>query len=369
MRDLAPELALVIPTLNERDNVQPLLDKLNAALQDIHWEAIFVDDNSRDGTAELIREVSGRIPHVRVLQRVGRRGLTSACIEGIMATAAKYVAIMDADLQHDETLLPRMLDVLRSRQYDLVIASRNTGDGSMGNFSTVRVRLSHAGKWLSQTVAGAKLSDPMSGFFMADTEFVREAVPRMSAISFKVLVDLVSSSGRQVRFAEVPYTFRERIHGESKLDPNTLLEYGILIAHKLIRGVVPVRFVLFSIVGTVGLVLHLLTLGIAVGLYRQPFQRWQLIGTLIAMFSNFWLNNEFTFRDRRLKGAQIFSGALTFALCCGLGAISSIALGDWLIDRNIPLYLAGAAGTIMAAVWNFGVSSMITWPERKYTLR
>ena len=334
-------------------------------MQGIRWEAIFVDDNSRDGTAQLIREVSLEAPHVRVLQRIGRRGLSSACVEGMMATAAPYVAVIDADLQHDETRLPRMLELMRSGNYDVVVASRNTGEGSMGDFLANRIRLSNTGKWLSQKVARVNLSDPMSGFFMADRDFVQAVVSRMSGISFKVLVDLVSSSARPVRFAEVPYRFRERLHGESKLDPHTLLEYGILIVHKVIRGVVPVRFVLFSVVGFVGMILHLMVLGLTVGMNDWPFSQSQALATLVAMSSNFWLNNEFTFRDRRLKGTRILAGAVMFLICCGLGAVASLALGEWLLNRAIPWYLAGAAGTVVAAVWNFGVSSTITWPERR----
>ena len=359
------ELAVIIPTLEELENIEPLIARLDAALEEIVWEAIFVDDDSRDGTAQRVREISLLRPSIRVLQRIGRRGLTSACMEGIMATAAPYVAIMDADLQHDETLLPRMLGLLRHGNLDLVVASRNTGEGSMGQFAVARVKLSSAGKMLSRAIVRTDLTDPMSGFFMADRRFVERVIRRMSGVSFKILVDMVSSSREPVHFAEVPYSFRDRLHGQCKLDPNTLFEFGILITHKAIHGILPPRFVLFSVVGTAGLVLHLGVLAATLQTGSLEFSQSQIVATLVAMGSNFLLNNVFTFRDRRLKGMRLLMGAVTFFLCCAVGGFASLVVGERLYAVGVAWYLAGAVGTIVAAVWNFGVSSTVTWPERR----
>ncbi len=356
---------MVIPTLNERDNVGPLIERLELTLAGLRWEAIFVDDDSRDGTAALLREIGQSKPYVRVLQRIGRRGLTSACIEGMMASTAPYLAVIDADLQHDETILPLMLRTLRNEGLDLVVASRNLEQDGMGEFPVARVRLSEAGKRLSRFIARTDLSDPMSGYFLLDRRFLDEVAGRMSAISFKVLVDMVSSSKRPVRFAEVPYRFRPRLRGESKLDPNTLVEYLVLILHKVIGGRVPVRFVLFSIVGSIGVLVHLIALGVAIGLYNAAFSQAQLIATSIAMLSNFLLNNEFTFRERKLRGPALITGGAIYFAVCAAGGISSLALGIYLNGYGVPWWAAGAAGTIIAAVWNFGVTSVFTWPEKR----
>lgn len=361
----APELAVVIPTLNERDNVGPLIERLESALTGLRWEAVFVDDDSGDGTAALLREIGRSKPYVRVLQRIGRRGLTSACIEGMMASGAPYLAVIDADLQHDESILPEMLRKIRDEKLDLVVASRNLEVGGMGEFPEARVRLSEAGKRLSRFVARADLSDPMSGYFLVERHFLEEVVGRMSAISFKVLVDLVSSTKRPVRFAEVPYQFRARLHGESKLDPNTLVEFLVLILHKAIGGIVPVRFVLFSIVGSVGVLLHLIVLSIAIELRESTFSEGQVIATAIATMSNFLLNNEFTFRDRKLRGPALITGGAIYFAVCAAGGLSSLALALWLNGHGTPWWVAGAAGTIISAVWNFGVSSVFTWPEKR----
>jgi dolichol-phosphate mannosyltransferase len=357
------ELSLVIPTLNESANIKPLLERLDRALTGISWEVLFVDDDSTDGTAALIRKIGRVRPNVRVLHRIRRRGLSSACIEGIMGSAAPYIAVMDADMQHDETVLSEMLKKVRDEQFQIAIGSRNVGNGSMGNFSRSRVLLSNAGKRLSQAVCRIEIQDPMSGYFLAEREFAENAIRHMSGYSFKILVDMISSSPVRPKWVEVPYTFRGRIHGESKLNPNTLLEFGILLIHKAIRGVLPVRFVLFSLVGASGAILHLAVLG---WLYRSghtSFGTGQAVATECAMISNFWLNNQFTFRERRLKGIRILQGAITFCAVCTVGALSSISLAEWIFAHGGPWYLAGFAGTTIAAVWNFGVSSVLTWRE------
>jgi dolichol-phosphate mannosyltransferase len=253
----APELAIVVPTLNERPNIVPLLERLRNTLTGVMYEVVFVDDDSSDGTSEAIREISQMVPNVRVVQRIGRRGLASACIEGMLATSAPYLAVMDGDLQHDESVLPRMWEKIRSGQYDLVIGSRNVVGGSMGEFSRARVALSNLGLRVSRLVSKHDLSDPMSGFFVLTREFLNRVVRRTTGVGFKILLDLVASSPTPVRIAEVPFTFRNRLQGESKLDINVGLEYLYLVADKLIGRWLPIRFILFCLVGTVGVCLHL----------------------------------------------------------------------------------------------------------------
>ena len=199
------ELAVVVPTFNEHDNVPLLLDKLEHALAGVRYEVIFVDDDSSDGTADAVRAIGASNPAVRVVQRINRRGLSSACIEGMMSTAAPYIAVMDADLQHDERILPQMLDKLKAESLDLVIATRNAEGGGMGEFARSRVMLSNLGDRLSRFISHASLSDPMSGFFVVRRAYVEEVVRSTSAIGFKILLDLVASSTRPVRIAPHPH--------------------------------------------------------------------------------------------------------------------------------------------------------------------
>ncbi len=246
------ELTIVVPTFNERENAVPLLERLRTVLRGTVFEVVFVDDDSPDGTAELVRQIGQSDPRVRVIQRIGRRGLTSAGLEGMLSSSAPYLALMDADLQHDESILPRMLETIRSGQYDLVIGSRNIQGGGMGEFAHDRVVLSQVGRRVSKLVSRHDLSDPMSGYFMLTRDFFDKVMRRTTGVGFKILLDLVASSPRPVRFAEVPYVFQPRQRGESKLDVNVALEYLYLVFDKLVGTWLPIRFVLFCQVGLGG---------------------------------------------------------------------------------------------------------------------
>jgi dolichol-phosphate mannosyltransferase len=357
---LAPaELAIIIPTLNERDNIPLVVEHLNRALAGIAWEAIFVDDDSADGTADAVREIALKQPNIRCLQRVGRRGLSSACIEGILSSAAPYAAVMDGDLQHDETLLPQMLQKIKAERLDIVVASRYVAEGSVGNFEATRVRISGFATRLSRLVVKARLSDPMSGFFMVERGAFNGAMRRLSGQGFKILLDLFASAPRPFAFAEVPLVFRERLHGESKLDTLVAWEYLMLLLQKLIGTVVPVRFLLFSLIGGFGVGVHLATLSLS--LHAQAsFAVAQGIATVVAMTFNFLLNNLFTYRDRRLRGWRLLSGLGSFYAVCGLGAGANVGVAAYIAGAH-SWWLAGLAGAAVSAVWNYAMSSVFTW--------
>ena len=355
------ELSIVIPTFNESANVEPLLDALDHAMGDIRWEAVFVDDDSLDDTAGKIRQIARRRDNVRVLQRIRRRGLSSACIEGMLATAAPYIAVMDADLQHDEKQLPAMLQKLKSGDLDVVVASRNVEGGSVGDFAWHRRLLSDIGRKLCHFVCKCPVNDPMSGFFILRREFFEEVDHSLSAISFKILVDLLASSSRPVRLAEVPYTFRNRLHGESKLDTTNLLEYVFLLADKMFGGFVPVRFVIYSLSGLAGMAVHGFILWLLFLSGREPFAQAQAIATFAAMTTNFLVNNAVTYRDRRLKGFRIVTGLLWFYVACSIGALASFAIATLAYDRGFPWYAAAALGIMISSVWNYAVTSALTW--------
>jgi dolichol-phosphate mannosyltransferase len=355
------ELAVIVPTLNERNNVLPLIARLKECLAGIEWEVVFVDDDSPDATAELCRQVGREDRRVRVLQRIGRRGLASACVEGILATCAPFVAVIDGDLQHDETLLPAMLARLKSDRLDLVVGSRNIVGGTMGSFAAWRIRLSNLGRALSRRVIACDLKDPMSGFFVADRRFVNEALPRISAVGFKILLDLVASSPRPVRLAEVPYQFRSRLRGESKLDTTVAFEYLTLILDKLIGGMVPVQFVIFGLVGLSGVLVHLAVLSTVMLCAGASFTRAHAIATGAAIVANFFLNNVITHRDHRLRGWHMLSGLLVFLEVCALGAVSNFALARLLYSAGCPWYVAGVSGMVVTSVWNYSVTAALAW--------
>lgn len=355
------ELTIIIPTFKERANVPILLERLKAVLSHVVWEVIYVDDHSPDGTADAVREIARTDRRVRVIERIGRRGLSSACIEGMMASAAPYIAVMDADLQHDETVLPDMLRKIETEKLDVVVASRRLVGGSMGEFAKGRVRLSDMGSKVSRLVCRCEVSDPMSGFFIVDAKFLRVLVPNLTGSGFKILVDILASSPAAPRVGEVPYRFRTRQLGESKLDVNVQLEYVFLIVDKLVGEWMPTRFALFVLVGAIGVFVHLTVLSALYLNHRHHFPQAQLIATAVAIVLNFLLNNAITFRDRRLKGWHVLTGLLIFCTACSMGALINVAFANLLIRQGIAWYVAGISGTVISSVWNYGVNDVLTW--------
>ena len=357
------EIAVVIPTFNERSNVPTLVAKLDQALAGRRWEAIFVDDDSPDGTADAARELGRIDPRVRVIHRIGRRGLSSACIEGMCATAAPVVAVIDGDLQHDETLLPAMLDLLQQdAELDVVVGSRFVDGGGTGDWDRDRVAKSAFATKLSRRVLKGDLSDPMSGFFAIRTAHVRRLAPDLSAIGFKILLDLMTTSATPLRFAELPYTFRVRTEGESKLDHVVAMEYLIALYDRMFGRFVPVRFAMFSGIGVLGVGVHMGVLGVAM-LAGAGFLFAQILGAVAAMTFNFLLNNALTYRDRRLKGLrQLLDGWVSFCVVCSVGLVANVGIAAFVHDfRDGGAAASALIGILVGAVWNYALSSKFVW--------
>jgi dolichol-phosphate mannosyltransferase len=357
-----PELTVVVPTFNERDNIEPLFTKLAAALKKIEWEVIFVDDDSPDGTAERVRQLAQRTGRVRCLQRIARRGLSTAVVEGMLASSAPYLAVIDADLQHDEALLPRMLERLKTNHLDVVVGSRYAEGGGTGEWTKGRAAMSRFATRLARLAVSADLADPMSGFFLITREAFEGAARRLSGRGFKILLDLFASSPKAYRYEELPYTFRQRLHGESKMDSLVVWEYVMLLLDKLVGRYVPVRFILFSAVGGTGVVVHLATLRFALG--WLDFTKAQAIATIVAMTGNFALNNVLTYRDKRLRGSKLMMGLISFYAVCSVGAVANVGIASAVFARHYAWWLSGLAGTAIGVVWNYAVSSIVTWRQR-----
>jgi dolichol-phosphate mannosyltransferase len=356
------ELAVIIPTLNEYGNVAPMIERLERVLEGIAWEAIFVDDDSTDRTRDAIHAIVRRDPRIRSLHRIGRRGLASACIEGALASSAPYIAVIDADMQHDESLLPEMLRMLKSEPLDIVIGSRYAEGGGMGELSAGRVRISGLATRLSRRILRAEIADPMSGFFMVRRDAFDQAVRKLSGIGFKILMDLFASSPQPLRFKELAYEFRSRSYGSSKLDTLVVWEYVMLVGDKLVGHIIPVRFLSFALVGGIGLVVHLAVLGASLRLLGFSFETSQAAATLIAMVCNFSLNNVLTYRDLRLRGWDFLRGLISFFLVCAAGAVANVGVATVLFaELAPPWWAAGAAGAVVGAVWNYAVSGVFTW--------
>lgn len=354
------ELAVIVPTFNEAANVRPLLEKLSLALADYHWEAVFVDDNSPDGTSDLIRQIGRENIHVRIVQRIGRRGLSSAVVEGMLATSAPVLAVIDGDLQHDEQILPRLVSAIEEGRADIAVGTRYAIGGSVGDWDQSRQFASRIATHIGEIVLRTRMSDPMSGFFAIRRETLMAAMPRLSAIGFKVLLDIVASLPDRPRITEIPYCFRSRTAGDSKAGALVAAEYLSLLADKTIGRILPIRLIAFLLVGGFGVGVHLAVLGLSLALGLR-FVAAEILAVIAAMTLNFLLNNIFTYRDRRLKGWRMLSGLISFYAVCSLGALANIGIGTWVNDQDGRWWLAGLAGVVIGAIWNFAASSFVTW--------
>ena len=357
-----PQLSIVVPTFNEAGNVAELRDRVAAALPHVDWELIFVDDDSPDGTAERVAALAQQDRRVRCLLRIGRRGLSTACIEGMLASSAPLVAVMDADLQHDETRLMPMFEALRNADLDIVVGSRYVAQGSIGEWGRARALISRLATRLARSVLKADLRDPMSGFFMLRREaLLRSVRAGMSGVGFKILLDLFASAPTPLRFVEVPYTFRPRHSGESKLDSNVAWEYLLMLLDRWVGGVVPIRFIAFSLVGALGLGVHMAVLALLFRGFGAGFVTAQAVATLVAMTSNFALNNLLTYRDMRLRGWALLRGWLSFVAACSIGGLANVGIAAYLFQQQGGWVVPAAAGVLVGAVWNYALTALYTW--------
>jgi dolichol-phosphate mannosyltransferase len=358
------ELTVVAPTFNERANVGVLVERLHAALDGhVAWQVIFVDDNSPDGTAEAVKAIAARDPRVSCIRRVRRRGLAGAVVEGALASAAPYVAVIDADLQHDETLLPRMLSTIKAENADLVIASRYVGDGEASEgLSRTRELGSRLANSLGRLVLRQNVSDPVSGFFMIRRERIEQVAPRLTTEGFKILFDVIASQTAPMKIVELPYTFRERLAGGSKLDRRIVIDYLGLLLSKLSGGVIPSRALMFGLVGATGVVINVGLAWLILAVWpTATFALAQFIGAVVAMTSNYLINNEITYRDRRKHGWTLAVGYLKFCALCSVGLAANVAVGAMVHQLTGWKVAASMSGTVFGALWNYATTALAVW--------
>jgi dolichol-phosphate mannosyltransferase len=365
---LAPiDLTIVIPCYNERGNVAPMIARLNSALAGLVWEAVFVDDDSPDGTAATVRAFAAQDRRIRCIRRIGRRGLSSAVIEGALSSSAAFVAVIDGDLQHDETRLPVMLAALQTGQADIVVASRFAEGGDAAGLSAAwRHTLSAVAIRMAGSMLRAELTDPMSGFFMMRQTLFERIAPRLTGQGFKILLDLLLSAPGKLRVVEIGASFRAREAGESKLSPLVMIQFGALLIDKALRGTVPLRFLSFGAVGSFGVLVHLAVLA-CVTAAGASFGWAQTLATAVAMIANFQLNNIITYRDQRLRGGRLWRGLLLFVAVCSVGAVANIGIARALYYAgSAGRTPAGAVGAVIGVVWNYAMSSTLVWGRRAW---
>lgn len=358
------DVSLILPSRNEAANIATSIDRAKQVLTGYNFEIIIVDDNSPDGTSDIVRDIAATDHRVRIIERIGRRGLASACIEGAMAASGRVIAVMDADLQHDEAILPALVQTVLDDEAELAIGSRYVGDGGTGDWQDDRKAKSALATRLARITMKTELSDPMSGFFAVKADLFRQLVPNMTGRGFKILLDLVFASKRPLRIKEIPFVFRTRGEGESKLDTAISLQFLMMLYDQKFGHLVPARFILFALVGGLGVFVHMAVLFCLHKGLGTSFLVGQSGAVIVAMTYNYLLNNLLTFRDVRLKGWGLLKGWATFSLVCGLGAIANVGVASYLFAQGYVMWTVSAlAGILIGAVWNYVMASRFTWGQ------
>ncbi len=355
--------AIIIPTLNEAGNVSVLVERLEKVLAGVNWEAIFVDDGSHDGTVKELLALAADNPRVRFIRRLGRKGLASACVEGMMSTAATYMAVMDADLQHDESKLPEMFHALSSGEATLAVGSRYTGEGSTGTWGKTRVGMSKFATTAAQQCLTVECSDPMSGFFALHRDIIDRVAEKLQSRGFKILFDILTFPELNLRIKEVPYTFRERTVGVTKLSYSVIVDFAWLLLTKCLSRLAYAQFAIFCIVGLLGVGVHLSVLFILHKALGFSFLFGQSAATLCAMTFNYFLNNIVTFGEQRLKGREWLFGYAKFVGACAVGAFANIASADYLQKHSVTIWLAACAGVVIGAFLNYFFAKFFIWNQ------
>lgn len=359
-----PDITVVVPCYCEAANVRPLVEALKKSLAGRRWEVVFVDDNSPDDTIGQVRALAEQDRRVRGISRIGRRGLSSAVIEGALSSSASYIAVMDGDLQHDDSRLGALIDAVADGSCDIAVGSRHVAGGDNSGLANAwRHALSDGGIRLAQMMLPVRVGDPMSGFFAVRREFFDRTAPHLSGQGFKILMDLILSAPGPVRVRELPCAFRPRVAGESKLDVLVMLQFLGLMLDKLFHGRLPVRFLVFATVGATGVAVNLAVMNL-MRLAGQDFAVAQTVGTLAAILVNFWLDNTLTYRDRRLKGAHLWGGLLVFLLVCSFGAWANIGIAQVFQRTGRNWDVSSAAGAVIGVVWNYAVASTLIWRSK-----
>lgn len=348
----APELSVVVPVFRARDAVAGLVARLSAALGDTDWEMVFVDDNSPDDTLAAIAAIGD--PRVRAIRRVGRSGLTQTCLVAMLASGARYVAMLDAASPCDEALLATMLAHLRG-DADLVVAARPSVAGGRLR-SAIRALLNAA----TRKILSAELTDPASGCFMMRRDALVPLTPSLSSLGYQVLLDLIATAHGALRIVEIPAApGAAGQRSELKL----AMELTALLMAKLSNDAVSIRFLLFCLVGLSGVGVHLALLDAAL-IAGLRFTAAQTFATVGAMVWNFTLNNTVTYGDQRLTGIAYLTGLLRFMIICGIGAVSNVGVASWIYANDNVWWIAGLGGAVMGAVWNYAVSAVFVWRPR-----
>lgn len=355
-------LSVVVPTYNEKDNVRRLLRLIDESLRGVgvEYEVVVVDDNSPDGTADVVRSLSGEYP-VRLVVRRGRMGLSSAVLDGIRKARGGVVAVMDADLQHPPRLLPELYERV-VKGYDIVVASRYVKGGSVKGWGLYRRLVSRVATVIARALLpeARRVKDPMSGFFAIRREVV-EGV-RLNPQGFKILLEILVK-GRYNRVCEIPYEFRPREAGESKLGAAEMINY---LLHVVRLSVTAAKF---ASVGGIGVLVNLLVVHVLASILGLPHELAAALAIEASIVNNFLLHEAWTFKRLRKEGGlggRLAKYHLSTAAGVLVQYLTSIAVYRALV--GIPV-VAQLTGIVTGFLVNYLLSTSVVWPYQLEKLR
>lgn len=361
-----PEISIVLPTYNESLNIAELLKRIDATLTGhAHFEVIVADDNSPDFTWKLAEELARTRPWLHVIRRLHDRGLSAAVIEGFGLSRGKFKIAMDADLQHDETALLPMLLKFREGAH-IVVASRRAIGGGISNWSWARRKISSLATRIAQALLPLPSTDPMSGFFGVSQLIHEQLTPKINPRGFKILIEYLARAG-SFKVEEVGYTFQPRLHGESKLSPDVVLEYLEAIWELSRFGsLLPWKFLNYALVGLIGLLINVVSLALFRSIFSLSDSNALWWAIECAILSNFTLNNSITFRKNRFRQTlPLIRGLATFHAVSWAGAYINHSLAISLHDlHQWPLGIATSAGYLVSLIWNYSINVQICWKTR-----
>lgn len=370
-RPTAPTVSVIIPTYNERENIPILLERLAEILADFDYEIVVVDDDSPDRTWQVADDIGARNHRIRVLRRVGSRGLSSAVIDGMASARGSVLAVMDADLQHDETVLPDIIAAVLDDEADICLGSREAPGGSYGQFGPIRRLVSWSGAQLARCLLGVTVSDPMSGYFAVSREHFDSVRGTINPQGFKILLELLAR-GTRPRVAEIGYRFRIRTWGQTKLNPSVALAYLWSLLNLALARAVPSAFAAYVAIAVTGLSLRLSLTSVfsLMGWSAPGFG--PLLATELAILFEFAGHSSFTFARRRPLGRGRISALFRFHLVSlhavlaltGLTTVveSRLSASGAIVELLTALGLS-AVGIVATITLSFVLNSSLTWPH------
>ena len=359
-------LSLVIPTYNERQNIETLVKGICHLLEaaQYRFEIIVVDDDSPDGTWEVAGKLVTKYPMLRVIRRINERGLAQAVLRGWQEAEGEILAVMDGDLQHPPDRLTSLVKVVYEDGFDIAVASRHIEGGGVSRWNAARRGISWcatvAATWILPGTL-AKVRDPMSGYFALRRSVIEDR--RLNPVGYKILLEVLARGQYQL-VKEIPYTFVERDRGNSKFGPRQTIEYIIHLACLWWATGELGRFVRYCIVGGLGLFVNMGSLA-ALTWNGLGYLASGILAVEIAILTNFLLNEFWVFRaySRRTRSLQQkLNRFFRFNLFCAAGAAIHIGV-LWVLTDFLGVYymLSNLFGIAGATLWNYGTNANFTW--------